>query len=274
MKGAELQLICRGCNVRQGGTKSDIYTRLDHHFSNIIAAAAADNDRVHLDRILPPSIMSFDLGYKNLAYVHMAKDEKILGWQRIDLGIVETFHPSHTAPLVHSFVREHIEPYIALEKDQKSDTVGAFVLERQRYRDNSAKTVLENTIIVNTIEALLWSSLLYTTRIKNAPYVIFDATARQAVDRVFKDDLDRLKPPIKNNKGTKNTTSRDYYRKKKATVLLATEWLDSQTAPAFKEQFHKDSKKDDLSDCLLQGIAWLKWRRFTRDFISDCVNRS
>lgn len=270
----ELQQICRGCNVRQGGTKSEIYTRLENHFSNAIAATASENGQVHLDRVVPTSFMSFDLGYKNLAYIHMASDETILGWQRIDLGIAESFHPSHTAPLVHNFVREHIEPYLRPEMDQTSDTVGAFVLERQRYRDQSAKTVLENTIIVNTVEALLWSSLLYTTQVKRVPYVVFDAIARQSVDRVFKDDLERLKLPINNkSNAAKSTASRDYYRKKKATVALATEWLDSQqqTSP-FTEQFHKDSKKDDLSDCLLQGIAWLKWRRFIRDFISDCID--
>ncbi|CAG8564343.1 5808_t:CDS:2 [Ambispora leptoticha] len=98
---------------------------------------------------IPQSIVSIDIGSKNLAYVHLTKDLRILDWQlhQFDLKVLEIgcFGPS-----VLSFVHDTLLP------KQNIENLGSFVLERQPFRTFASSGILK----LITLETTLYTVLL------------------------------------------------------------------------------------------------------------------
>jgi hypothetical protein len=235
-KRAQLQSFSSQLGIIQSGTKGELIQRLTAQVGQFTPISQNS------------SVISFDLGYRNLAYCHLSKNGEILDWRLVDLEL-DSFHPSAIAPIVKKLVKTSIVPQL---KDAQ-----AIIVEQQRARTGSGVSVLEATLRVNCVEAVLWTALVY--EFANAA-IIMKPIRRQAVDRVFQDELDA----IISEKGPT-------YKKKKATSSMVQSWLDSGTVVQceahLKAMFNQEKKKDDLSDCLTQALAWYKWQEHTQAFI-------
>ncbi|KAI8339512.1 ribonuclease H-like domain-containing protein [Chlamydoabsidia padenii] len=226
LKVVELKELARSCGVLMYGTKPILTGRLQTHFEHLYQQSTT---MVDMDRLLPPSVLSFDMGYRNLAFVHLTRQKHITAWHVTDLELNQ-FHPSAMVPVVNRFVQQHICPLLPTHT----------VIEQQRARSSSSHGIFEHTLRVNTIEALLWCTL---AQVNDAP---MEPILRQPVDKLWLLDENLL---------TLN--------KKKASVVLVKDWLEQGkvTCPDdLVDMFMTTKKKDDLSDALMQALAFYQWR--------------
>lgn len=209
--------------------------------------------------VVPKYVISVDVGYRNLAFAHVSKDHKVLRWRRVDLDI-DDHHPSQSAASVTRFVRGQLLADIAgIEKDC------AIVIERQRFRSMGGHSVLEHTLRVNMVEAMLWSAIQCLT----GPDLVKEAVTAIAVEKYWS----ILKPHLDPSSDWHIDTS--IQSKKKRSQQLVTQLLATRTiscSPELQAMFAKESKKDDLSDSILQAIAWLDWRKHTQKYILETLD--
>ncbi|KAG0379972.1 hypothetical protein BGX24_010770 [Mortierella sp. AD032] len=144
------------------------------------------------DRILPRSIVSIDIGIRNLAWVELSKDGKILRWAVEDLLVPSSPSPNGlpqtalkeeedegcTAGSVKKTKRRSgtkrvnkpvvvSPPYdpraVALRLDAvmrtilESDSVEGIIMERQRFRSGGLHTMLDSTFKCGVVEGMIHS---------------------------------------------------------------------------------------------------------------------
>lgn len=269
LKASELKQVAVQCGVATSGNKMELCDRIRHRFTTAIGNISR-HGHFEANQLVPASVVSLDLGYRNLAQIHLRHDNTIIAWDRIDLDIPEeSFHPSVSAPFVRRYIQSNLEPLL-LGND---DTVGAVLVEQQRYREAGAAAVLETTIRVNCVEAMLWYALYdMVDRHDSLQSIPLMAIQRQAVDRVWAPYWEKfISPSLAMSKRSKT------YQKKQACSRLVEHWLQQDQVVTcrdtqIKDGFLQEGKKDDLSDCLLQAMTWYQWRRFMVDYIHDALS--
>ncbi|CDH59426.1 hypothetical protein RO3G_09272 [Lichtheimia corymbifera JMRC:FSU:9682] len=270
LKAYELKDVAIQCGVSTSGRKNEVCDRIRHRFASAMSSITR-HDHFEADQLVPTSVVSLDLGYRNLAHIHLRHDNTILAWDRIDLDIPEesSFHPSISAPFVRRYIQSSLEPLLLC----KEDDVGAVLVEQQRYREAGAAAVLETTIRVNCVEAMLWYALYdMVDRHDSLQTIPLVAIQRQAVDRIWAPEWEKfITPSLAMSKRSKT------YQKKQACSRLVEHWLrEDQVVTCrdtrIKDGFFQQGKKDDLSDCLLQAMTWYQWRRFMVDYIRDTIS--
>jgi hypothetical protein len=246
---ADLKVLAIQSGINCSGNKSDLVHRL------------VDQWQMHQANPRSSSVLSFDVGYRNLAYCHLTNDARVLDWARVDLDL-PSYHPSVVAPVVRQFIQDKVQHNISA-----TDRV---VIELQRARTAGAHSVLESTLRVNCVEALLWCGLYEAADKTQRPQLPMMALARQNVDRVWQQELDAV---VEENAGQFSKIKMGYYRKKQAGAALVQKWLDTNTViqcdDRFKAMFDEEKKKDDLSDCLIQALSWYKWEAFSREYVQN-----
>ncbi|KAG1154308.1 hypothetical protein G6F37_009568 [Rhizopus arrhizus] len=243
-KLVELRSIAKSSGVLVNGNKTQVVQRIAHVLTEVKKCS---------------SVLSFDLGYRNLAYCHLTHDATVLDWARVDLEL-ETFHPSTVAPIVRQFIKERVENNI-----QRADVV---IVEQQRSRTNGSFAVLEHTLRVNSVEGMLWSGLYEAAeKIKRSDLSMLPLN-RQRVDDAWENEIQNV---IEANVSRFSKIKKGTYAKKQAGVLLVQDWLENENFlkvnNQLKDMFKQESKKDDLSDCLLQAVAWYKWLEYRQNYL-------
>ncbi|KAI7865373.1 ribonuclease H-like domain-containing protein [Spinellus fusiger] len=249
-KGAQLKDMAGNSGLAKSGTKPVLVDRLLQYYKGIVLENTVQG---HYDRsrVVSESVLSFDLGYRNLAFCHL-KGNDIVRWSRVDLAL-PSFHPSVTAPLVRQFVQQHLQPWI--------HEVQAVIIEQQRYRSGGAHTVLESTIRVNSIEAMLWYAL---GEMELPPTCSMEPVLRASVEATWAESMDLYVPLC-----VANTL-----KKKKAGVMVVDGWLKDLVLNCPEdlwEQYDGEKKKDDMCDSLLQAKAWYQWRKYTASEIDHVI---
>lgn len=244
-KVVQLRLLATQSGTIASGNKSELIQRLVQHF-----------DSPHQDNC--SSVLSFDLGYRNLAFCLLSKDAEILDWARVDLDL-PSFHPSVTVPIIRQFIKDRIQVHLNV-----ADKV---LIEQQRARTGSSFGILEPILRVNSVEAILWGGLYEAADKINRPQLTLQPVLGQAVNSLWQPELDQI---IADNPDRFNNIKQGYYHKKQVSTLLVQYWLDSNTviqcSDHFKSMFQAEKKKDDLSDCLIQALAWYRWSKFSKEY--------
>lgn len=155
------------------------------------------------------SILSFDVGIKNLAYCILKKDtNEIVAWSVVDI------------PIVLSNQLQFFD-----NCDFWKYPFDCVIIEKQPAQ-NIKMRMLENTLNVYFI-------------LKNIPNVSTFSSKH------------KLGSIGKETKGKHN-----YLTRKKYGIAMTKVYLETSS---FEEFFFKHKKKDDLSDCLLQALAYNKY---------------
>ncbi|KAI1400396.1 Ydc2-catalyt-domain-containing protein [Hypoxylon fuscum] len=168
------------------------------------------------------------------------------------------------------------------------------LIERQRWRSGGAAAVQEWTLRVNTLEAMLHASLRTLRELGHWKGEIV-SVAPDRVTRFWPSPSEEENfPKVKRSRSTKGVVgkvrkeAKSQQSSKKHKIGVLTSWLakdDSIILPAnsdaeeavkrfrtmltgarrskvTEESLVREAgsrKLDDLTDCLLQGVAWLKW---------------
>lgn len=247
-KASQLKLEAALTGVAVSGTKKDLIERIMVHYDTVLL----DDTVTKTYTAVPESVLSIDMGYRNLAFAHISKEQKVLRWCRVDLDI-DNHHPSQSARTVTRFVRDQL-----LQGISTMSTDCAIVIEKQRFRSMGGFSVLEHTLRVNMVEAMLWSALQCMTD----PGMVKEAVSPVAVEKYWSD--------IKGFHSEENQLS----SKKKRSELLVTKLLSNNYIdcnPELLNMFACEKKKDDLSDSMLQGLAWLDWRKYTQKNVQEIL---
>ena len=180
------------------------------------------------------------------------------------------------------------------------------LIERQRFRSGGAAAIQEWTVRVNMLESMLWACL-ETLRSQSGsrsdpfPKVLDISPARVANFWLAGSDVP-LRPPVdlfetgvrpinidkasqhgrkKVDKKDKVALARSWLSQDSDEVLVDLEGEAAETAKSFsmKRGLSQSTanltggKLDDLADCLLQAVAWVRWEE-NRLEIRDMYNRA
>lgn len=242
-------------------------------------------------------VLSIDMGIRNLAYAFLtsghgrkvkpsrlvASVPTLCAWQRTNLlqesqhqleqsdaaledslktvGVIEhDFEPSSMAHRAYSFVKHCLE----LKPTH-------ILIERQRFRSGGHSAVQEWTLRVGMLEAMLHATFLAfnkerLTRQTNVMSVLpmrvnkfwfidedVPATGKQA-------KLAKIALVSEMLRATKTPSAKFEISDGVLDVIASFSPTKTRSTKSQKTAHHVD-KLDDMSDALLQGLAWLEWQK-------------
>ncbi|KAL8949456.1 MAG: hypothetical protein Q9222_004443 [Ikaeria aurantiellina] len=302
LKAKELITIARAIGANTTGTKpaliSNIETQLSPADKTSLKSVEKRNQKPIQQRKDDYSIISIDMGIRNLAYCHFTLPPTWLQstnetvkpvinrWDRIDVfrnsdkddekvpdNVVareedkHSFSPSLYAAHAYTLLTNTILPLQPTH----------VLIERQRFRSLGASAVQEWTLRVNMFEAMLYATLqtlssagLWEGEVvpvlpsKVAKYWIAD----KGVTRVESSNTKKIKIGMVRDmidkewgfqvEGEQALTTVDLFTRKsrvkrRSSVGNKLGKVGSGKSPAMKF--------DDLADCVLQGLAWMRWEK-------------
>ena len=252
------------------------------------------------------SIISIDMGIRNLAYCHITTpvpkhllashplNVRLETWQRVSIGkaplpsstpstmskkkIVtlqpstittekESFEPIDYADYAYTFLRHVI--------DQHKPT--HVLIERQRFRSGGQAAVQEWTIRVGVFEGMLYAVLRTLAEQKSHECKVVpilpvqvnrywlaqpsEASVRKPEDRIQAKAMKQHKIKLVGKLLEENATLSTQMSLSTPALQTRDAFLARLSGVKSREKDHEFRKLDDLSDCLLQGVAWLNWQR-------------
>jgi len=207
-------------------------------------------------------IVSIDIGFQNAAWIHMDENKQVLGWSRAEIQKPRPYNPAVFRPLVQEFV----------------DTVprtDVYVIEMQSHRiGKQTAALLPFAVHLRVFEAMLTCLLpglvipfdpQYTSKHFCLP--TGNSKKRAAVNLVESLFLDRR------NEEPFEAQCEQFLKEQQGmtgSVELVESVIDKpnsrfpgnnnkpllQISREFTNYFKSADKKDDLSDCLLQALAF------------------
>ncbi|KAJ1949531.1 hypothetical protein EC988_004736 [Linderina pennispora] len=122
---------------------------LSRHFGRC-QRKARKAERMH-NAFIPEEVVSIDIGFRNLAFVHMSKSGEVIEWRRNELLKEATFEPWILAEVVQRFVQERLPVRPA--------SACTYIIEHQRFRSQGSAAVTNSVMVNNLVEALLYANL-------------------------------------------------------------------------------------------------------------------
>jgi cruciform cutting endonuclease 1 len=215
-------------------------------------------------RLKPTRILSIDMGIKNLAYclltISPGSKPTIVNWARNEVLVFpdpteNTISLPYFASTTHALAQRML-------KDFKPSHI---LIEQQRWRTAGGAGVQEWTIRVNTLEAMLHAAFYGLA----AGNVQFESVSPTRVANLWIPEDARKGT---NSKTVKKGIVRGWISgEKEAEVQLGSSeevkrkrdlllWKQNGRKENQVPRTEVEKKTDDLADCVLQALAWLKWQ--------------
>ena len=298
LKLAELHRLAASLGSPSSGTKS---IRINGIQRTLQQATQRSRNATGQDL----SIISIDMGIRNLAYCHITSSSRkhplasdplnvqLEAWQRVSIGKAslngstvsaksrkkvaalepstittekESFEPIDYAGYAYAFLKGII--------DQHKPT--HILIERQRFRSGGQAAVQEWTIRVGVFEGMLYAVLRALAEqnihkcevVPILPVQVNQYWMAQPSETSVKPEGKIQAKVMKQHKIKLVGSLLEESEVHPTQMSLSSAAL--QTKDAFlaklngvksREKEHEFKKLDDLSDCLLQGLAWVNWQR-------------
>lgn len=298
LKVAELKFLALACGIPSSGAKASLIQRID--------AAIHETTEQRASPLSEQRILSIDMGIRNLAFSLLTPPSditKVLGqgvrtpvpgfalqsWNRVELaGPASAVKPDRGEDLWSP--RSMTEMTLDLVQNRFLNLKVPpthILIERQRFRSGGGAAVQEWTLRVNTLEAMIYSTLRTMKACGRWEGEVIPIAPKRVgpfwVEGIAEED-DDTDTASKVPESKKNAKARH----KKEKIDLVGKWLlegkinpvdqakDMAKSYLVRWQGKKRTKNtqpeevgtasehlkklDDLADCLLQGMAWVKWQ--------------
>ena len=311
LKATQLRHLAHLTSVHTHGTKPALLSRLTSSLPQPLLSHPT------------AKILSIDLGLRNLGIClasltyNPTPQLHVNRWSRLTLipsqspssssskrkeekeKVNHLFQPPQLAPLAHNLVTQTF-----LTRHPTT-----LLLERQRHRSAGAAAVLEWTLRVGALEAMVWAVLETLKHQRQKPaFPACWAVEPGQVARFWVNGwadgkgavLDELERGVetKVKMGVKKRAAGDV---KKEKVALVRRWLGNEGAAPFKLSFAKEAaevrdrllmpvrgrgtrvsgkeedkvgKLDDIADCFLQAVTWVQWDWNRRRVVHEIESRA
>ncbi|KAF9019563.1 hypothetical protein BGZ52_003309, partial [Haplosporangium bisporale] len=307
----------------------DNFRDLHPDFASSLATESIDLSSDSVVRLketaLPRSIVSIDVGIRNLAWVELSSSGEILRWSVDDLlggdesetesvvvgqvdlsdaAPTETTHEKTIAKKKAKLSKKVPAPQydprlVALRLDQimqtifNSEQIEGVIVERQRFRTGGMHAVLDATFKCGVVEGMIhtWLAIWEKGRLpgildNKRKDVTIESISPRAVGTWWsigsgtRSSGDGSSTEASMGSASEVETVAKYATKKKQSRAIVDGWIqqledkeESKTrtrdinhpfrvscSPDIREWYRLERKRDDLSDCLLQAVAWYEWR--------------
>lgn len=298
----QLEALAHATGINSSGTKKAIADRLADQLEPVKSLSQAKHGAPPQSR----TIVSIDMGIRNLAYCRLALPSEwpschggsplkpvLREWERIDVvpkpGEILA-SPNDTQEKLKEAFEPHVyaeHAYNLILKLTAEPAPSEILIERQRFRNMGGSSVLEWTLRVNMFESMLYA-VIHTLQKQGhlgQTRVIPMSPDKVGKFWIRKDDV----------RWTKEK------KVKKLKVDLVTSWVNkdgegefvanteqvAETIRAWRRNILRDKHKknqkelmsrvtlkklDDLADCLLQGLAWVKWEENKKTILKEGIN--
>ncbi|PQE17218.1 hypothetical protein CJF31_00005597 [Rutstroemia sp. NJR-2017a BVV2] len=226
-------------------------------------------------------------------------------WQKLSLlpqrenhaesKVRNEFTPAILSDAAYELLRNHLVPH--------SPTL--ILIERQRFRSMGSKHIFEWTVRVNMLESMLWAILktlgregVWDGEVKEvtpgkvgAFWVVEAEELNEGTGENLKEadkftKVRNAKDAKSKNKGAKIDLVRGWLEEENVVLLGSEEVKKLRETYVEKwarkggrikgrkvgvEKAEEVGKLDDLADCLLQGMAWIKWEENRRRVLKEGV---
>ncbi|MCJ1225453.1 hypothetical protein MMC12_002102 [Toensbergia leucococca] len=293
-KVSQLKAIASATGINSTGSKPILTSRLLDQLQE---------DRFQEPRrAKPQSIISIDMGIRNLAYCQILLPKQKKSLARNDLPVVESWDRIVVSRRAEPSICKIKEPFDPATYSQHAyDLVSRLIttmqptqilIERQRFRSMGGSAVQEWTLRVNMFEAMIyavlktfseqasWTGAVYPVAPgKVSKFWLGEpledsgrvSASKSGKTKTAKIDLVRTWLEEKSHlvlQGQAKTLGRVYLGKRQDKERLVPEGkrkLDFDPGELVPD---KIGKLDDLADCLLQGMAWIKWEENRRSILT------
>ena len=301
LKSVQLKTLAIAVGIKSGGTKPILIKGLETHLPISVfpqqGARVTATSTTTRNQNEGPNILSIDMGIKNLAYCRLKLPPQtsdtikslkptITDWARVDITKFATNPEGQDEDV--SKVKAAFEPdvyaahaYTLLSDIFQSASPTHVLIERQRFRSMGGSAVQEWTLRVNMFEAMLYAVLetlkregswegkvigISPARVTNL-WLGFSAVRREdeGLEGGGKGSETRLSG-IKTKKFKTQLVGNWLHEKEKFNLTAKIAGMRSRDFGVVGKRTSKSKvgKLDDLADCLLQGMAWLKWEENRR----------
>lgn len=214
----------------------------------------------------------------------------------------DDFSPASLSSLALKLVQTHLLPLNPTH----------VLIERQRFRSGGGSAVLEWTVRVNSLESMLYAIFAAFRSTGRFDGAVIPVDPRRVGPFLLEDEAGEGGTEGKNGGrkagGSMVVTAKGSKENKKLKIALVGRWLRDRRGVQFEGQSEgmkkaflnrwlpkeKKSKADkgagllageekggngiekldDVADCLLQGVAWLRWERNKRKLVEELAEQS
>lgn len=305
-KVSQLKLIANATGISSGGTKPILTARL-HHELQRSRLVLPENGTVKEQS--SQNIISIDMGIRNLAYCRFTLPNNSISankpvvptiqeWSRIAIASKDT--PDDLA--TDSTSKEAFDPatYSAHAHDLITSLLPSgptqILIERQRFRSMGGHAVQEWTLRVNMFEAMIYAVLqTYVARglWAGAVYPVAPGKVAKFWLGNGPDSDDRAGGVSKSArtktakvklvaswlqqgarvrlKGTAVSMGRSFLERRRGGKKMDRKEVTTVDQIGAGAARVETGKLDDLADCLLQGMAWIRWEENRHAILSQGV---